>query len=131
MLHAWALLSRSLCSKANHLINLIPSKLPQILDIYSVVALWLPWNAASHVIPSVCVKLKIGSSLAVLWFMWFHFFMLIQFHGLWQSFISVRSAETVDRHLHHSAKNDYQNFREKLLYVCKVKSSLTQTVEIS
>ena len=30
----------SLCSNSNHLISLIPPKLPQILDIYSVVALW-------------------------------------------------------------------------------------------
>ena len=29
----------SLCSNSNHLISLIPPKLPQILDIYSVVAL--------------------------------------------------------------------------------------------
>ena len=32
-------LAISLCSKANCLISLIPPKLPQILDIYSVVAL--------------------------------------------------------------------------------------------
>ena len=30
----------SLCSNSNHLISLIPPKLPQILDIYSVVALY-------------------------------------------------------------------------------------------
>ena len=29
----------SLCSNSNHLISLIPPKLPEILDIYSVVAL--------------------------------------------------------------------------------------------
>ena len=29
----------SLCLNSNHLISLIPPKLPQILDIYSVVAL--------------------------------------------------------------------------------------------
>ena len=29
----------SLCTNSNHLISLIPPKLPQILDIYSVVAL--------------------------------------------------------------------------------------------
>ena len=31
--------SISLCSNSNHLISLIPPKLPQILDIYSIVAL--------------------------------------------------------------------------------------------
>ena len=31
----------SLCSNSNHFVNLIPPKLPQILDIYSVVALQL------------------------------------------------------------------------------------------
>ena len=30
----------SLCSNSNHLMSLIPPKLPQILDIYSVVALY-------------------------------------------------------------------------------------------
>ena len=30
----------SLCSNSNHLISLIPQKLPQILDVYSVVVLY-------------------------------------------------------------------------------------------